>query len=390
MDDLISHTYRGADSMMDNTESDSSENLRLSEISLKYKISDYNERLSIIDVLREESVFHFKMISKVWGKFEFSAFGVAVIAIILGAWDLGIKELENGGDYNRYSLEGLLFLNDLSLILTLLSIIAWIGFVIQLFIRFPIMRENLAYMFIGMIVVQIGYIYAHASTPELSLFSSLANPGVILANAIFVFLTIFVVHRAVVETRDVHVAERHSHPDPRIVKIAWKDHSLKLWSLGLGFWMVMVNLFSWSGSNSVSLRPTSAEDTVFNFPWIYLICNMISIFLLIHIIWYPQFMLGAAGDRIQSVRAREVSGELNINSIVKIQGICPICDEETSATRHPNGEITVPCNELQCNGIGKPGTICEECDMTLPSRIECKSCNSSTTISSHFNRQDAW
>ena len=74
MDDLISHTYRGADSMMDNTESDSSENLRLSEISLKYKISDYNERLSIIDVLREESVFHFKMISKVWGKFEFSAF----------------------------------------------------------------------------------------------------------------------------------------------------------------------------------------------------------------------------------------------------------------------------------------------------------------------------
>ena len=379
--------------MSENEEIDRKEPLRLSEISLKYQVSDYNEKLKFIDTLREESKFHFKMISKVWGKFEFSAFGVGVLAIMLGAWDYGIGELVGGGDYNRNSLEGILFLSDLSLILTLLSVIAWVGFVIQLFIRFPIMRENLVYMFLGMIAIQIGYISTYAQTPDLTLFSSIITPGVILTNGIFIFLTVVVVHRAVIETRDVHVVERHSHPDPRIVDIAWRDHSLKLWSIGLAFWMISVNLFAWSGANAVALNPAVTilgETNGYSFPWIYLIFSMVSIFLLIHIIWYPQFMLGAAGDRIQSVRAREVSGELNVISKENIQGKCPICDEETTATRHPSGDITVPCKQYQCNGLGKPGTICVECEMTLPTRIECTNCKSSTTISSHFNRQDAW
>jgi len=378
--------------MKSSEELDKNNTLRLSEISLKYRISEHNEKLKFIDTIREELIFHFKMISKRWGSFEFTALGVGILAIILGSWDYGIDELVSGGDYNRYSFRGILFLSDLSLILTLLSIIAWFGFLTQLFIRFPIMRENLVYMFLGMIAVQIGYIYAHAKVPEISLMSSLISPGVILTNLIFIFLIIFVVHRAVVETRDVHVLERHAHPDPRIVDIAWKDHSLKLWSIGLGLWMVLVNLFSWSGSHAVALRPISSapKETVFDFPWLYLICNMISIFLLIHIIWYPQFMLGAAGDRIQSVRAREVSGEMSINAIIKTQGICPICSEETTAILQPSGDITVQCKELQCDGLGKPGTICEECDMTFPTRIECTNCHSNTTISSHFNRQDAW
>ena len=373
--------------------SDGNENkpVRLSEISLNYTFSDYNERLTFLDRISEEIIFHFKMISKNWGLFEFSALGVAVLAIILGSWDIGIGELNSGGNYNRVGTKGILFLDDLSLMLTLLSIIAWFGFAVQLFIRFPIMRENVVYMFLGMFIIQVGYLGAHLNAPEFPSNLQIAQLGpVILSNLIFTFLTIFVVHRAVVETRDVHVLERHYHPDPRVVQTAWKDHSLKLWSIGLGLWMILVNVFSWSGAHSISTRPVSAEDSVFQFPWLYLICSIISVFLLIHIIWYPQFMLGAAGDRIQSTRAREVSGELNIVSKESIQGMCPICKEDTPVIQHPSGKITINCVQFKCEGTGVPGTICQDCDMTLPTRIECGNCKSNTTITSHFDRQDAW
>ena len=373
--------------------SDDNENkpVRLSEISLNYTFSDYNERLTFLDRISEEIIFHFKMISKNWGLFEFSALGVAVLAIILGSWDIGIGELNSGGNYNRVGTKGILFLDDLSLMLTLLSIIAWFGFAVQLFIRFPIMRENVVYMFLGMFIIQVGYLGAHLNAPEFPSNLQIAQLGpVILSNLIFTFLTIFVVHRAVVETRDVHVLERHYHPDPRVVQTAWKDHSLKLWSIGLGLWMILVNVFSWSGAHSISTRPVSADDSVFQFPWLYLICSIISVFLLIHIIWYPQFMLGAAGDRIQSTRAREVSGELNIASKENIQGMCPICKEDTPVIQHPSGKITINCVQFKCEGTGVPGTICQDCDMTLPTRIECGNCKSNTTITSHFDRQDAW
>ena len=52
--------------------SDGNENkpVRLSEISLNYTFSDYNERLTFLDRISEEIIFHFKMISKNWGLFE--------------------------------------------------------------------------------------------------------------------------------------------------------------------------------------------------------------------------------------------------------------------------------------------------------------------------------
>ena len=375
--------------MTDGIEIESQETVRLSEITLNYKFSEYNERLEILDKIMQESKFHLKMILKGWGVFEFSIFGVGVLAIILGSWDLGIGELKSGGDYNRVGSEGMLFLKDLSLMLSLLSMIAWAVFVIQLFIRFPIMRENLIWMMVGMIAVQIGYIITYSNYPN---FPENVNIGmfapIILVNLIFSFLVIFVVHRAVVETRDVHVVERHSHPDPRVVETAWKDHSLRLWSLGLGTWMVLVNIFSWSSSKSVALRPTSAEETVFNYPWLYLICSIISIFLLIHIIWYPQFMLGAAEDRIQSVRAREVAGEFVPEKSTRRQGSCPICGVDSVAIKNQDGSIQVPCS--QCDGNGAPGTTCSECNTTIPARISCRECGSSTTVMSHFSRSDAW
>ena len=76
--------------MTDGTEIENQESIRLSEITLNYKFSEYNERLEVLDKFMQESKFHLKMILKGWGAFEFSIFGVGVLAIILGSWDLGI------------------------------------------------------------------------------------------------------------------------------------------------------------------------------------------------------------------------------------------------------------------------------------------------------------
>jgi len=100
-------------------------------------------------------------------------------------------------------------------------------------------------------------------------------------------------------------------------------------------------------------------------------------------------MLGEAEDRIQSVRAREVSGEAPEPTTAAVQGKCPICSGSTPAIRHEAGRIEVPCSE-SCSGSGKPGTKCPECDAALPIRIECPSCRSNTTVVSHFSRPEAW
>jgi hypothetical protein len=364
--------------------------IRLSDISSKFKFSEKDSRLKILDDLAEEVIFHSKMIIERLGVSEAATFMLASVAIILGAWDLGIGEFANGGDFNRVFTEGMLFLKDMSLIFALLSIIAWIGVVFRLWWRFPIMRENLVYLLVGMFAAQLGYISAHANTPNFPTntgFNDWASVG--MANLVLIFLSFVVVHRAVIETRDIHVEERHSHPDPRVVERARRDHSLALWSIGFTFWFLLVNLFSWAGAHAMASRPPIVENN-FVVTCIYVLTNILAIGIFIHILWYPQFMLGGAGERIQSVRAREVSEDYTRAAPKKRQGICPICSSDTPVIQHPSGLIEVPCSQLDCNGRGKPGTTCVDCDMTFPTRIACSSCSSNTTITSHFTRQDAW
>ncbi|MCS5531371.1 MAG: hypothetical protein NZ780_01000, partial [Candidatus Poseidoniales archaeon] len=105
--------------------------IRLSDVELPFKLEDRNPRLASIDSLLQEYVFHGKMITLRWGVTEALILGVGSLSIILGAWDLGIGEISSGGDYNRWGLygddAGFLHVNDFSLMLALLSLMAWIG-----------------------------------------------------------------------------------------------------------------------------------------------------------------------------------------------------------------------------------------------------------------------
>ena len=363
--------------------------LRLTDVQLGYSLSDRDERLRILDIFREDLIFHMIMIRRRWGGAEITSIGLVFVALVLGSWDLGIGELATGGDYNRVGLTGFRNLSDISLMTALLSLIAWTGVFITMWTKYPIMRENLVYLWIGMIVIQLGSISAHSNSPNFPRDSgSMDWAMLIMSNLILFFLAIIVVHRAVIETRDIHVQERHAHPDPRVVQKAWRDHSLRAWSLSLGAWMIMINLMSWSGAHAIAQRPP-IEDYSNLLVALFIITGLAASGFLVHILWYPQFMLGEAGDRIQSVRAREVSGEAPEPTSAGEQGKCPICSGSTPAVRHEGGRIEVPCSE-SCSGSGKPGTKCPECDSALPIRIECPSCRSNTTVVSHFSRPEAW
>ncbi len=366
--------------------------VRLSDIDLSFTLADRHPALARLDSLLEEYVFHSRMILERWGPNEALILGLGTLAILLGAWDLGIGEIASGGDYNRVGLfgeqGGFLHVADFSLMLALLSLIAWLGLFATLWTRFPLMRENLVYMSVATLAVQLGYVASHSTATNFPLGASGSDwGGVGIGNLVLVFLSMVVVHRAVIETRDIHVQERHAHPDPRVVQKAWRDHSLNAWSMSLGAWMIFLNLSSWAGSHAVAPRPPIETDMT-AFIALYVFFGILSVAMWTHVLWYPQFMLGAAGDRIQSVRAREVAGEVVPVKNDRRQGSCPICGVETAAIRHEDSSIEVPCNE--CDGGGAPGTACSECEAILPTRITCRDCGSSTTVISHFTRSEAW
>ena len=366
--------------------------VRLSDVELPFKLEERNSRLAPLDSLIQEYTFHGKMISQQWGVTEAMIIGIGSLSIILGAWDLGIGEIASGGDYNRWGLygdeAGFLHVNDFSLMLALLSIIAWIGFFALLWTRFPLMRENLVWLMIATLAVQLGFVVSHSSASDFPFGTSTGDwAGFAIGNLVLIFLAVIVVHRAVIETRDIHVEERHTHPDPRVVQKAWRDHSLKAWSLNLATWIVFLNVSSWAGAHAVSPRPPIENDMTL-YVVIYAFFGIISMALLVHVLWYPQFMLGAAGDRIQSVRAREVAGEFVPKKARRSQGTCPICSADSVAVRNQDGSIQVPCSN--CEGNGAPGTACAECNTIIPARISCRECGSSTTVMSHFSRSEAW
>ena len=366
---------------------------RLSDHPTGSTFSNLNSRLQILDDLMSEIGYSFSLIKKYWGAKELVMMAFCVSGFILGTWDIGIGEISSGGDYDRWGImgdeSGFLHMKDLALIVSLLSLICWLGFVVMLWNSYPIMRENMLYLLIGMGFILFGFIRAHAENPD---FPSEAGLGswtwVVAANLIMLFLSTFVVRRAVVETRDIHVQRKHTHPDPRVVDRAWKDHSLLAWSSAIAAWIVFLNVSFWSSTHSVAPSPGDL-DFSFSLVLIHVFTGIIATFLLLTIVWFPEFMLGATEVRIQSSRAREVSGE-EVRTKKVEQGKCPVCNKNTSATMDEVGDITIPCEIEGCRGKGVVGSKCKECDSKIPTRLVCVNCGSNTPVGGHFGRVEAW
>jgi hypothetical protein len=366
---------------------------RLSDHHSRSTFSNFDSRLQILDDVFSEISYSLDLIRKYWGAKELVMMAFCVSGFILGTWDIGIGEISSGGDYDRWGImgdeSGFLHMKDLALIVSLLSLICWLGFVVMLWNSYPIMRENMLYLLIGMGFILFGFIRAHAENPDFPTGAGLSSwTWVIIANLIMLFLSTFVVRRAVVETRDIHVQRKHAHPDPRVVDRAWKDHSLFAWSIAIAIWIIFLNISFWSSTHSIAPSPGDL-DFSFSLVLIHVLTGIIATFLLLTIVWFPEFMLGATEARIQSSRAREVSGEEVRDKKVE-QGKCPVCNQNTSATMDEDGNITIPCEIEGCRGKGIVGSDCKECDSKIPTRLVCVNCGSNTPVGGHFGRVEAW
>tara|TARA_Y100000591_G_scaffold47800_1_gene36121 strand:- start:1769 stop:2923 length:1155 start_codon:yes stop_codon:yes gene_type:complete len=366
---------------------------RLSDRQSRGIFSNFDSRLQILDDVFSEISYSLSLIKKYWGAKELVMMAFCVSGFILGTWDIGIGEISSGGDYDRWGImgdeSGFLHMKDLALIVSLLSLICWFSFVVMLWNSYPIMRENMLYLLIGMGFILFGFIRAHAENPDFPTGAGLSSwTWVIIANLIMLFLSTFVVRRAVVETRDIHVQRKHAHPDPRVVDRAWKDHSLFAWSIAIAIWIIFLNISFWSSTHSIAPSPGDL-DFRFSLVLIHVFTGIIATFLLLTIVWFPEFMLGATEVRIQSSRAREVSGE-EVRAKKVEQGKCPVCNQKTSASMDEEGNITIPCEIEGCRGKGIVGSDCKECDSKIPTRLVCVNCGSNTPVGGHFGRVEAW
>jgi len=368
---------------------------RLSAMPVGDMFSRFHPLFGAADRLLTELPFQWELIRRNWTAQHFITLLMGALALLTGAWDLGVGELSYGGDIDHSGISlfdadsGISHVSSTTVFLLLLSLGLFIAFLILAWQHFPLMRGQAAYLLLAWLAADIGMVAAHASSPWFPASANLRAFGMaIIGNIILLFIIGIMVHRPVVETRDMHVIERHGHPDPRVMIAARRDHSLGVWTVSLMLWALMVNFSAWSGAHFVAPRPPFDDGR-----WLWYFVNIFSglvvITLTMYLLWFPQMMLGGAGDAIETRRAREISRGVESNVPESVSGSCPECGKASKVERHPDGRIEIACEQAECTGSGVPREPCGDCNEELPSRIVCHGCGISTPVSDHFG-EEAW
>jgi hypothetical protein len=363
--------------------------LRLSEMRLEQRLSINQPWLAPLHDLKVEFSFHYKKVRETWGRQSIITLCIGCLAFLTGSSDLASGELSGGGSIWHVGLDGIEAVEWQAFAMMVLSISVWALFLMRTLGEYPLMREKTLYLFIGLICVQGGIIMSLAGAPDFPFNSSLMNfVGLVIGIAVLVFLA-FNTWQAVVQTRDLHVETQHSHPDPRKMEDARRDHSLQAWVVVLVGWSLLAIINGWFGAHSVAYRDPSGMGI---FRFLYFISGSLLIWTLLHLLWFPQIMLGATGTEIESHRSREVSREMRGEESRDAgqRGNCPSCGGITPVTRLATGLLEVMCPSDECEGVGAPGERCEECSSVFPNRITCEGCGTSAPISDHLPDDEAW
>ncbi len=363
-------------------------NTRLTDVSPPTNFGEKFPYLSTLDKLTRQVLFNYRSARSSLGFTHMAPFLLAVIGLILGSWDLGSGELSSGGDYNRGGIfgseSGFLHVSGGALILSFLSLIITMASYLLLMAIFPLMRENMIYLVFGILTVEYGQIASHASDPYFPFGSGIASwVGFTVSNLIMLFIAIGVVRRSVMETRDFHVDVMHMHPDPRKMRAAKEDHSLLLWNFSLVLWLIFLNLSAWAGAHSIARPPPIAGD-LGGIVIMHIATGTLAFLFLIHVAWYPQFMMGNSSGGIQSRLARILSEGQDTSDRVAEVGKCPNCGVSSAALRDEEGVVSVVCLSEECEGRGEIGSACPICSENLNAVIACGSCGTKSHVETHF------
>ena len=249
------------------------------------------------------------------------------------------------------------------------------------------MRENLLYLIFGVLAIEYGHIASHANDPFFPIGSGLgAWVGFMVSNLVMLFIAIGVVRRSVMETRDFHVDVVHMHPDPRKLRSAREDHSLLLWNVSLVLWLFFLNLSSWAGSHSIARPPPIGAD-LGGLVLLHILSGTMAFFFLMHMAWFPQFMMGDSTGGIQSKLSRILSEGQEFSERPLQVGKCPNCGVSSAALIDDDGRISVLCGVENCGGRGEAGSDCPDCGSPIDAELSCGSCGTRSHVSGHFNTE---
>ena len=356
---------------------------RLGDISLEKKFSDLHPVLSYVDRLRHEWKFQFKLVREEWGQPHFLTMLTGVLAFLLGAIS---TDLFSGGDPKITGMDGLAEIGGFAFFQLILSGILWIWFFVQISVNFPVMRGHIINVIIIWSSVFLGQIILHVNSPNFPIGADLGDAlGGVMLTAVGCFFTYFF-WKAVTETRDFHVQENHMHTDVRVMEEALAEHSLFSWTIMVVAWVALMMLNGWSGAHFI------AERNLDNYAVyaIHLITGIITIYILMHMLWFPQRMLGE-NARVRTKAAAAADADLLIDGVIlATEGECPSCDSSAPISQNEKGETIVDCASLDCNSRGVAGEDCVGCDEKYPTRYTCKSCGVNSPVVDFIPDKEAW
>lgn len=378
------------------------EGMRLTEMKTKQNLSIEYPKLEPLHHIKVELLFHYYKIRSTWTASHWITLTIGCLAVLLSSWDIGIGELSEGGGFEGFFAigispndagSGIRKVATASVVLSIISLGLWLILLLRLWSIFPLMRSQAISLYVALFAAQVSQFWAHGydSRFPLGLESfafAVAGIGIILITFVG-----FILQRAVIETRDVHVEEKHWHPDPRQMELAKRDHSLFAWGAALMAYCILIVIHSWSGAHYVAVRQPSEHTGWWIFSLIHLFTGLVIIWLMIHVLWYPQMMLGTGEIRIESDRARQVSKRTTVASSSnepKTLGKCPNCETESTVMMGASGEIEAICMTEGCNGSGNPGSKCSACGERISSRVICGGCQISAPAADYFPNVEAW
>jgi hypothetical protein len=363
---------------------------KLNEIELNHKLSDIHSIFSRVDEFRKQIYFMIITLRSTWTNSEFITVGIGALAILIGAITFD-GELQQGGDYLKVGISplgtGLSAVAPASFFQLILSMICWTYFLYRLWNHYPLMRGQSVSLIVMWISITILAIGLHQGAPTFPF--EISSEGItIMSGALITAIFLgFVFSRAVIETRDLHVEEKHQNRDPRIMAESIYNHSLFGWVGILIIWSIAAFISSWAGAHYVAVRPHSSWFWQF----LYILFGAISISGICVLLWYPQLMLGTGEITIKSKRAREIDDmQIEVGAWKDEQGKCPECKSPSPIFRGKNGLPRLKCINDNCGGEGALNSDCPICKSKIPLRIKCKNCGVSTPALKHLRDHEAW
>ena len=363
---------------------------KLNEIELNNNLSDIHPIFSRVDEFRKQIYFMIITLRSTWTNSEFITVGIGSLAILIGAITFD-GELQQGGDYLKVGISplgsGLSAVAPASFFQLILSMICWTYFLYRLWNHYPLMRGQSVSLIVMWISITILAIGLHQGAPTFPFEISSEGITIMIGALITTIFLGFVFSRAVIETRDLHVEEKHQNRDPRIMAESIYNHSLFGWAGILIIWSITAFISSWAGAHYIAVRPHSSWFWQF----LYILFGAISISGICVLLWYPQLMLGTGEITIKSKRAREIDDMQIEDSVWKDeQGKCPECKSPSPIFRDKNGLPRLKCIKDNCGGEGTLNSDCSICKSKIPSRINCESCGVSTPALKHLRDHEAW